>query len=467
MYEILLVVLIYLLGAELWWLVGVAVLLNKFIKRPILILAIFSPFFWVKSLHELPKIFLIRIFDEVRFTILDQILFYVVGLVICFFIYYLIRKIFLLVDKKAKHPLPFMMVFYGLLFFTNNWLKYYSYSIYLEALRTLIIIFFSNAFVMIVYELHNVRKKNQLNSFQSFTLLNTLHSTFTYQGGTQLSPKGTKHLQDSLVEESELKSLQLKALKVLGLCLGLKVGADILGHLFLNFEMAYLKKISLPKYNIVDLSVFKTIPRFYLMDQVQHHGNIYLAVFIRSIHWLALRINGWNTKIALLWFLGIYIELGILNPFKSSSFVDFFRRLHVYIADFYKVFVYPYTYSFFKFVHNPVIKKYLSMWCMIFLGGLVFQTVSHFYQLYSWTTHKFLIVLETRAFYDGVLATIVCLSLYLEKKKINPNNRFVFIRTIIYIEIYSLIVSMSASMKNENFNIYSIYSYFKLLMGIN
>ena len=241
MYEIILVALIYLLGAQLWWLIGFAVLLNKFINRPLLILTILSPFFWINSIQELPKNFLISIFNEVRFTLLNQIIFYVVGLLVCFVFYSLLRKVFLLVDKKGRHPLPFMLVFYVILFTLNEILKNYSYSVYLEAMRSLVFIFFSNAFIMIIYELHNIRKNNQLNVFQSFALLNTLHSTFIYKGGTQLSPKGTKHLVDSQVEKIELRPLQRKALKVLLFCLGLKIGSDIVGHLFLNFEMICVK----------------------------------------------------------------------------------------------------------------------------------------------------------------------------------------------------------------------------------
>lgn len=431
-----------------------------------MVLTIFSPICWIYTLREVPPQMISNMFYEAPYPYLNSLIFYSVGLVVCFILYYLLTYLFIRFDKKSKHPLLFSIAFYILISYASHLVKgHENQAPYIAALTTLIFVFFSNALVIIIYELHNVRRDNRIGIFQSFLLLNTMHSTFINKGGTQLSPKGTRHLLESRVPDSDLKKMQLKGLQVLLLCVGLKIGADIFGHLFFNFKNSYLSQLGLPQYTLVDLKTYKTIPIAFSTSD-QSDASVYLAIVIRAFHWFALRFSAWNSKIALLWFLGIHIELGILNPFKSASFVDFFRNVHVYIADFYKVFIFPYVSHFFRFIKNPVTKKYFCLWFMIFLGGGIFQTISHSYQFYFWPNHSFFIALGARGFYDAALATIICISIFLEKKKINPKNKFPITRTLIYIICYTVIVSISSSIKNKDFSLYQIWEYLKVLIGV-
>lgn len=466
MYEVAFISLCYLLGAELWWLMAIAIILNRFIKKPLLILMVFSPIFWLFALNRNIYTLIHKFFYQNRFSATDQILFYITGLVICFTIYFILYNFYKLIDKEAKHPLPYLILFWFLLIFINYSLRS-PYLTFIPAMGSLIFIFFSNAFFIIAYELKNSRRQKNLKIHESFSLLNTMHFNSFLFVSTQLSPKGSQHLVDGVVENKKLKNLQLMSIKLLGLCVAVKVLTTFIGHLLLNVENSYWTNLHLPMLSYVDLMQYQTTPRYFVMNHSASEQNVYFAIIVRSFHWFAERTVGWNSKIAVLWFLGIYIELGVLNPFKSSSFVDFFRRAHVYVADFYRVFIYKYLSGFFSFIKNPNLKKYICIWFMIYIGGFVFQTISHYYTIFSWSFTDYVIAMKARAFYDGVLATTICVGLFCEKKFPNSSNKIRLLRTFIYIISYSFLMSMSSSLKSPNFSLNSLFRYFQILLGQN
>lgn len=471
MLEIIFLILIYFLNFPLWWILGLAIVLNRFLNKPVLLLAIFSPIFWVNSLYDIgyfeSKRLIFFFFQHYKMNFVEVFFFFCLSLLVCFLIYWLIVILYRRFDKQAKHPLLFLLLFYLFVFAMNKLFQSYHLNIF-RAIGVVVLIFFSNAFVMLAYELKDFQFMNQKNIFQRFLLLNTLHSSSSSLVGTQISPKGAKEFYLKQVKDFNNDIYKKKALKILLICLLLKMFSDILGYLLLGVDVEWLAKLNLPTYIKIDSDAYQSVPRIATLGPAIEKSFLYLIVVLRAFYWFSKKVITENQNIAILWFFGFSIELGVHNPFKATSFIDFFRRTNVYIANFYKVFIYPYMISGVAFIENIKLRKSLAVWGMVFVGGLIHQTVKHYYQLYSWNLHEIWNLFIVRIFYGALLATFISISLSREKlekrsKRSLPKN---FLIILVYIVAYTIIMSIPYSIKTKGFSLPLLIRYFEQIAGL-
>lgn len=457
--------LIYLLGSSAFLLISIALILNHFIKKPFLILSIFSPLVFIYSLY-LSKLEQGPVYDLIRtrFKIgsIETLTIILISLIVCYFLYVITLKIYRRLDTERRHPLAAVLCLFVMVFLLS---KAEIHLRYWPLMITILQAYFASIFVMLAYDLKDDKELSDLSTVSRFSMLSTMHSTFFQPGGTQLSPKGLKELRQTLLPAENQEYWQIAALKMLLLCVALRFIAVLLGHLFLGLENISLIKLHIPAFPIMEIDMHKTIPRYYAFSQHVERSQIYLLVFIRSIHWFIIKYIGFNSKIALLWFMGFPIELGILNPFRASSFVDFFRRTHVYVAHFYRVFIYPYVSSLLRNIKNIRFKKYLAIWLMIILGGFLYQTVSHSYQMFWWERAEFYQVMLSRLTYNCILATAITVSLYIEKRFPPKQNVLRIFRGSLYLVFYTVVMSLSASSKFQSFHAEDLIHYLLFLVG--
>ncbi len=470
MLELLFTILLYFLDMPLWWVLGGVVFINKFVHKPLTFLYLFSPVFWIYGLFEISRFEnkrgLLYSFEKMNWNLPETLLYILFSLLVCFALYWLAINLYKRVDREKNHPLLFAISFFLFIHTIEKCIQNYYPNAYAQITWMIVYIFFANAFVIMVYELRDVGQYKSVNIFKRFLLLNTLHASYMPQVGTQLSPRGINHLLSSkITENNELIKIKKQALKVLAVCLGLKVTADLIEYLFLGIDIEYLARLNLPVFELIDLKHFKTLPRFAVLEMKIESAKFTTMLILRDISWLARKILQENQKICILWFFGFFIELGAHNPLKATSFADFFRRIHVYLAHFYRTFIYPYCLQLLSFYNDIKIRKYIAIWLMIFFGGIIHQSISHFYQLVSWKADDLYNLFISRIFYDSAMASIICVSVYCDKHRMKTPRLLKPIFLMSYILIYTFLMSIHASTKNRGFDLEMLFSYFKLLIG--
>ncbi len=433
-------------------------------------LALFSPIFFISSFFEVtfersrPIYFYIR---NLNLNYYETFFWIFLSLGCCYILYvgalYFYRKI----HPSNKHPLLAILLLYAFIYGAHSYFRLYHQLGHIHLVLFVVYSYFSSVFVMMAYEFKDDREMIFASPLQRFCMLSTMHTTFYQHTGTQLSPKGLKELFDFGNKEANPhpEVLKLKALRLMLLCLVAKILSVVLGHLFLSIESPLMSQFNISSYELYDLVNFKSVPRYFILNQTSNQSQVYLMIFIRGIHFFAFKYMAFNSKIALLWFMGFPIELAIINPFKASSFVDFFRRTHVYVAHFYKVFIFQYVSLLSGYFSTGLLKKYSTVWLMIFVGGMLFQTVSHNYQLFGYSLEQNYLHFSSRLSYNTILATLIVFSLFLEKKFRPQKNILRIGRGLIYIILYSVVMSISASIKFGKFDGSDIVKYFKFLLG--
>ena len=449
-----------MMGAEYWWVVGLVLLINYLTERPALTLILTSPFVWAYLIFNVEKL---KVFKE-EFGNLKFIGLYLLSLFIAFLIYIFLKNSSKLFKMSNRYALVPILAVYLILLGIYLILKEHSHNAS-EAffISNILIIFYASAFVMLAFDCLNSKRKLS-DSVKSFFLLNTLNSTFLYYSGTQLGPNGTLPLLAPVRSRDQTNYLRRMAVKIGLLMVLLKVISDLIGYSFLGIDNNFFYKINIPQYEIVHMGQLRNLPRLYTDHKEEFNGPLHLAVFVRSINWYMARISIINFKILLLWMLGYNIKLGIDEPWKAKSFADFFRRTHVYIAHFYRIFVYPIIRPMAGLVPNKAFRKYLSVWLMIFVGGIIFQAVSHSYQLMRWSTEDIINSYKIRIIYDTLLASFIVAGLAFEKKKKNKNILYHSLSIITYLLIYCALMSISASIKIKGFSVEYLGAYFKNLI---
>lgn len=447
------------MGSKYWWAVGLILLLNYFIQRPALLLMIFSPLVWADVILDTNRLHVLReSFGDVKFFSL-----YAVSVLFGMGLYLLIRGITEKQKKSGRYAIyPIVGAYLLLIVIFCFFRRRESIPFEVLFILSMVIMFYSSGFVLIAFDCLNAGKSLK-EKVQSYFLLNTLHSTLLTRTGSQLGPSGTSHFFSPVRNREQTYYLKKKGVQVALLMVLLKLLSDLIGFIFLGIDSPLLAKLSISRLEIMHMGSYVNIPRLYTDQGDSGQGRLQLAVLIRSMNWYLARISHINFKILLLWMLGFYIKLGVDEPWKSKSFADFFRRTHVYVAHFYRVFVYPILRPIKNYVSNKTFGKYIIIWLMIFVGGMIFQTVSHSYQLMYWKNSDIFELFKVRILSDSLLASCIVIGLLLEKKKRVKKQWELTLNFIFYVFLYSVLMSISASIKTPGFSFEYLLHYFKRL----
>lgn len=459
MFEVVYTALAYMMGSEYWWVIGLILLLNYFIQRPALLLMIFSPLVWADVVLNTNRLHSLReSFGDVKFFGL-----YLVSVLCGLGLYLLVRKITEKQKKSGRYAIYPTVGSYFVLIATFWFLRRREVApVEILFVFSMVIMFYSSGFVLIAFDCLNAGKTLK-EKVQSFFLLNTFHSTLLVRTGSQLGPSGTSHFFAPVRNREQTHYLKKKGVQVALLMLLLKILSDLIGFIFLGIDSPLLAKLSISRLEIMHMGSYVNIPRLYTDQGDSGQGTLQLAVLLRSMNWYLARISHINFKILMLWMLGFYVKLGVDEPWKSKSFADFFRRTHVYVAHFYRVFVYPVLRPIKNKISNRALSKYIIIWLMIFVGGIIFQTVSHSYQLMYWKTSDIFELFKVRFLSDALLASCIVVGLLLEKKKRVKKQWELALNFIFYVFLYSVLMSISASIKTPGFSFEYLLHYFKRL----
>ncbi len=446
------------MGSSYWWVVGIILFLNYFIQRPALLLVLFSPLIWADVILSGEKLQQLRSsFGDFKFFSL-----YVLSVLCCLILYLLIRKIASSLKKRRSAIYPNLLLNFALIVLFVFLRKGGHAPVEILFVLSMICIFYSSAFVLIVFDCLNSGKTYK-EKIQSFFLLNTFHFSFMTRIGAQLGPSGTAPFFSKVREREQTQYLRKKGVQVALVMVSLKIASDLIGYVFLGVDNPMLQKISLSRFEVWQMGSNLNIPRYFLDHGDAEGGSLHLGFFIRSMNWYLNRISYINFKILLLWMLGFYIKLGVDEPWKSKSFADFFRRTHVYVAHFYRVFVYPIFRPVLGMISNKALSKYIAVWLMIFVGGIIFQTVSHSSQLMYWRLPDIVEMFKVRMLSDALLATCVVTGLFLEKGKRRKSRGELILWFMIYVQLYSFLMTINSTSKLPGFTLNSLFHYFEIL----
>ena len=436
MLEIVYTLFAYIIGIKFWWVLIPFFLLYFVFKSPKIPLVIMSPITWwlyVGTEFNFRNPYL-KLGPLLYIT---SVLF---GIIIAFLIY-----VFLQHKNKFKlHSVSdFIMslLIYAVLIFLFKLIASLGgeWVITLRVILFTSLYYYSTAYVMICFDL---RDNDKSNLFSRFLTLNSINACMLGSRATQLGPQGTSRFFSSTITDKEFRKTTLKLVVLYGLM-------RILSNFFYAtiFTNQYETLSFLKLFNI---DRFTTLPRF-STDHLELSGMMLKLVFVlKSFLWFFSKISILNFSMLLFWVVGIKIKLPINEPWKATSFTDFFRRNHVYVALFYRKFILPIVLKATSKISHKFTKKFMTSWVMIFLGASIYQTISHTYQLLLWDQKNLKNAFLLRIFSDFLLATTVSISLALENRK---NENVSFIMVILYILWYSLLLSISGSNKLPGFSI--------------